>query len=220
MDNCIRFPHLLKAGIFDGLETDFKKDFLNQCTSQYFEKPTTIFEQGEASTGMVIIAHGHADVTYTGEDGRQIFLIRSKVDSILGETEAISEEPCAASCTTAANTTILFCARPLLFQSLQTAGFIRNLTKIFHRRLVGDNWLKHIGQFGSVEKRLRGYLYMLSENRGKIEETQSYLASVVGCSRQTINRELANLRAAGIVEQTGGEIVVIDRDALGAGLHE
>ena len=92
------------------------------------------------------------------------------------------------------------------------------MAKILHRRLAYNNWLKHVGQFGAVGQRLRGYLYLLSETSIKIDETQSYLANVVGCSRQTINRELARLREDGLIEQSGSEIIILDRAALGDGL--
>ncbi len=220
MENCIRFPHLLKAEILDGLDVGFKKGFLNACTAKTFSKPTLIYEQGVQASGMVIIAHGYADVTFVGEDGHQTFLARAKTGDTLGETETISEEPCAASCTTSANTTVLQCASRELFAALQNEGFIKNMTRIFHKRLVYDNWVKHIAQFGAVGQRLRGYLYLLSENIGTIRETQSYLANIVGCSRQTINRELAALREAGIIAQNGSEITILDRTALGEGLIE
>lgn len=217
MDNSTRFPHLLKTEILDGLDSGFKKSFLNSCTTKVHKLPTVIFEQGEPSTGMIIVAHGYVDITYTGEDGHQLFLKRAKTGAILGESEAISDEPCAATCKTSDNTTLLHCAIPVLIEALQTVGFIKNLTRIFHKRLVYDNWVKHIAQFGAVEQRLRGYLYVLSENAVKLNETQSYLANVVGCSRQTVNRELAKLRHAGIIEQNGSEIVVLNRKALGEG---
>lgn len=214
MDNSTRFPHLLKAEILDGLDAGFKKGFLNACAAKVYKDPTLVLEQGEPSTGMFIVAHGYVDVTYIGEDGQQLFLARAKTGTVLGDSEAISDEPCAASCTTSANATVLHCAIPVLIESLQSIGFIKNMTRIFHKRLVYDNWVKHIAQYGAVEERLRGYLYVLSENVVKLNETQSYLASVVGCSRQTINRELAKLRQAGIIEQNGSEIVVVNREAL------
>ena len=167
---------------------------------------------------MVIVAHGHADVNFVGEDGHQMFLVRAKVGATLGESETVSEEPCAASCVTSADATLLHCAKANLITALQNPGFIRNVTKIFHRRLVYDNWVKHIAQFGAVGQRLRGYLFILSENSGTVKETQSYLANMVGCSRQTINRELAELREAGMIAQTGSEISVLNREALGEGL--
>lgn len=218
MDNSVRFPHLLKSVILDGLDRGFKKEFLDACSVKVCKTPTVIFEQGEPSDGMMIVAHGYVDITYVGEDGHQTFLNRAKVGVNLGESEAISDEPCAATCTTAKNTTLLVCAKPQLFAALQKVDFVKNLSKMFHTRLVYDNWLKHISQIGAVGMRLRGYLYMLSESSSRITETQSYLASVVGCSRQTINRELANLREQGLIEQSGSDIVIVDRDALGEGV--
>lgn len=220
MENCVRFPHLLKSEILEGLDAGFKKDFLNKCAVKTFQVATLILDQGEPSDGMLLIAHGYVDITYVGEDGQQLFLTRSRVGATLGETEAISDEPCAATCTAAKNTTILFCAKPLLIQSLQSFGFIKNMTKVFNKRLVNDNSFKHIAQFGAVGQRLRGYLYMLSENASRIVETQSYLANVVGCSRQTINRELAKLRDDGLIEQKGSEIIILDRAAIGEGLMD
>lgn len=218
MENSVRFPHLLKADIFEGLDADFKKEFLNACVAKIYPTPTTVFEQGERADGMVIIAHGYADVTFIGEDGHQMFLARAKIGSTLGESESVSEEPCAASCLTSANATLLHFAAANLIAALQNPGFIKNVTKIFHRRLVYDNWVKHIAQYGAVEQRLRGYLFILSEGARTIKETQSYLANMVGCSRQTINRELAGMRASGMIAQSGSEITVLDRDALGQGL--
>lgn len=220
MENSIRFPHLLKSETLAGLDVAFKKEFLNACSARVYKKPTVVFEQGAPVEDMIMVAHGYVDVSYIGEDGHQLFLLRAKAGTTLGESEAISEEPCAATCATSGNATILHCPAPALFAALQNPGFIKNMTRIFHKRLVYDNWVKHISQFGGVGQRLRGYLYVLSESAGSISETQSYLANVVGCSRQTINRELARLREAGLISQAGSEITVLDRAALGKGLIE
>jgi len=218
LENCVRFPHLLNADILVGLDVDFKKNFLNSCVAKLYPTPTVIFEQGEPAAGMVIVAHGYADVTFVGEDGHQTFLTRSKVGNTLGESETVAEEPCAASCVTSANATLLHCSPVSLFAALQNPAFIKNIAKTFHRRLVYDNWVKHIAQFGDVGQRLRGYLYVLSEHSNTIKETQSYLANMVGCSRQTINRELAGMREAGLITQSGSVITILNREVLGEGL--
>jgi CRP-like cAMP-binding protein len=112
----------------------------------------------------------------------------------------------------------LHCAPPVLSEALLNPGFIKNITRIFHKRMSYDNWVKHIGRFATVGERLRGYLCLLSERSGTVRETQTYLANIVGCSRQTINRELSNLREAGLIEQSGSVIKVLDRAAVGDGL--
>lgn len=214
MKNCVRFPHLLKSEIFDDLDVEFASDFMDACSVKIYDAETVVLEQGESADSIILVAHGHVDVTYVGEDGRQLFLLRVRPGLTLGETETITGGPCAATCTTSDSATLLFYSRAKLEKALKTYGFVKNITKIFHKRLLKDNWLKHIGQFGAVEKRLRSHLYILSETSRKIRETQSDLATVVGCSRQTINRELSKLRTAGIIEQNGSEITVLDRIAL------
>ncbi len=214
MKNCVRFPHLLKSDIFDDLDIEFASAFLDACNVKIFAEETVVLEQGEPADSLILVAHGHVDVTYVGEDGRQLFLLRVRPGLTLGETETISGGPCAATCTTSDSATLLYYSGAKLEKALQNYGFIKNITRIFHKRLLKDNWLKHIAQYGAVEKRLRSHLYILSETSPKIRETQSDLATVVGCSRQTINRELSKLRAAGIIEQNGSEITVRNRIAL------
>jgi len=218
LENCVRFPHLLKSEILDGLDTDFKKNFLNAGVAKVYHKPTTIFDQGEPVSGMAIVAHGYVDISLVGEDGQKTFLARANVGESLGESETIIGESCAANCKTSSNTTLLHCAVADVNAALKNPGFIKNITRIFHNRMMFDNWVKHITMFGSVSCRLRNYLYVLSESTGTVRETQSYLANMVGCSRQTINRELGMLREAGLIAQSGSEIRVLDRAALGEGL--
>lgn len=152
---------------------------------------------------------------YAGVDGQEVFVTRIKKGETLGEMEMISGEICAASCKSSANAILLLCAPDQVMAALQHHQFIKNMTRIFYRRLVGDNQRKYLTQFGSVGERLRSYLYVLSESTGKVSETQSYLANVVGCSRQTVNRELAQMRAEGLIAQSGSDIVILDRASLG-----
>ncbi len=220
LENSVRFPHLLNTEILKGFDVDFKKDFLNTCTVRTYPEPTILYEQGEPAHSFVILAHGFIDVFYAGEDGLEVFVTRIKKGETLGEMETISGELCAASCKTSKNTIVLVCMHDQIMAALQEHQFIKNLTRIFYNRLLGDNKRKYLTQFGTVGDRLRGYLFVLSENTGRVSETQSYLANVVGCSRQTINRELALMREEGLIAQGGGEIVVLDRTALGRWLDQ
>ena len=215
MDNSTRFPHLLKSEILDGFDVAFKKNFLNACAVRNYPDSTILYEQGETAHSFVLLAHGFIDVFYAGEDGQEVFVTRINKGETLGEMETISGEVCAASCKTSANATVLVCLPEQIMAALQEYQFIKNLTRIFYKRLLGDNKRKYLAQFGSVGERLRTYLFVLSAHAGKVSETQSYLANVVGCSRQTINRELAALREVGAIAQSGGDIVILDRAALG-----
>ncbi len=214
MKNSARYPHLLKAPILRNLPLDFQKKFLDHCTVQVCQKRTNILPQGGPSPGLFILAHGSVDVFYTGKLGDRVFLNQIKPGNTFGEIEAISESDCSATCEVKKGTIVLLCPKPLLFTYLSSVVFVQNLTSVFHDRLVMDNSLKLIDQVAPVHQRLCAYLHFLSKQTSRISETQSYLADVVRCSRQTVNKELGKLRKSGIILIENREITVLDRDRL------
>ena len=110
---------------------------------------------------------------------------------------------------------MLFCATPLVYTHLQSPVFVRNLAGIYYDRLIRDNMAKSVSQFYSVDQRLCIYLSQLtSEQRPQIRVSQSSLAAIIGCSRQTVNRKLGELRDNAVIQLGKGLITVLDRKAL------
>lgn len=211
-----RFPQMLKADILSGLPKDFRKDFIDRCTVLTYDRPTQILTQGEHSPGMFLIANGNIEILYLGEDGQQTFFARPGPGSIVGETEAITEQLCAATAEAMANTTLLFCPKQLLLEALGSTIFVKNLMKVFHGHLLQLNYFKLVDRNSPVDHRLCAYLLMFSERNSTIYDSQSYLAGVVGCSRQTINKELGVLRDKKLISVEKGTIEILDREILEA----
>lgn len=220
MDNSARFPHLMRSEILKGLPKDFRKDFLNQCSVMPFTTPTIFLHQGELAGGMYLIADGNVDVFYLGKEGQRAFLARAGVGGSIGEAEAIAEQICAATCEARADTTLLFCSRALLLEALKTPGFVKNLTRIFHGHLLHLNYFKLVDRLTPIDHRLCAYLLMFSERNNTIYDSQTYLAEVVGCSRQTINKELGLLRDKNLIAIKKGMIEILDRQKLETFLEE
>ena len=216
MKNCIRYPHLLKADLLADLQDDFKASFLDHCTVRIIDQPTTILAQGEIVPGMFMVAHGTIEITHTTEEGQTVIIHNGTQGEVVGEVEAIADKPCAATVTASASSTILFCPKLLLFDCLKNTVFLRNLMSIFYGRLVRDNKFKSVDQFYPVEKRLCAYLQQMFREKGEISKSQAYIANVVGCSRQTINRELGVLRDQNVIALEKGSIHILDRTALDA----
>ena len=214
MKNSIRFPHMFRAPIFADLPEDFSVQLVDECSVQIFDKPTQVLAQGDAIHGMYMIAHGSIEVTCVNPEGQSVLIHVMRQFEVFGEVEALAECPCAATCTAAANTTLLYCAKPMLYQSARSLVFLRNLMKMSYDRLVRGNTIKFVDQFYPVEQRLCAYLHRLSVDRVEISKTQGDLAGMLGCARQTLNRELGRLRDRAIIEIEKGKIRVTDRDAL------
>lgn len=216
MEVSARFPQMMKADILSGLSKQFRKEFLDRCTVINYETPTHILTQGERSPGMYIIVSGNVEIMYLGEDGQQTFFARAGAGSIVGETEAITDQLCAATAEAMANTTLLFCSKNLLIEALGSVEFVKNLMKVFHGHLLQLNYFKLVDRNSPVDHRLCAYLLMFSERNSTIYDSQSYLAGVVGCSRQTINKELGVLREKNFIAIEKGSIEILDRESLEA----
>jgi CRP-like cAMP-binding protein len=215
MKNSIAFPNILRSGILVDMPEDAKVRFLDECSVRQFIAPTEFLTQGGSSSGMFIIAHGRVEVSYCDNEGNVTLIHLAGPGECLGEVEALSEQPCAASCKSLPNTTVLFCPTPLLYEQIHSTVFVRNLMSVLHERLIRDNKFRSVNQFYSVDQRLGIYLCQFSSpTRPEVKISQSYLANVVGCSRQTINKKLADLRDDGLIALGKSTITILQREAL------
>jgi CRP-like cAMP-binding protein len=214
MKNSVRFPHLRNCGLLNDLPNEDKAAFLDKCAVRVFDKDTAFLTQSDFTAGMFLIATGSVEVGFLNKDGNKSIIYHAGPNETLGVIEAIAERPCAATCLAFANSAVLFCPTPLLFEQLRSPVFIRNVAAATHDMITRDNMFKSADQFYSVEQRICLYLQYLSTQKFKFMQSQSYLANAVGCSRQTVNRELGRLRELNIVDVSKGVISVLDHAAL------
>jgi CRP-like cAMP-binding protein len=214
MKNSVRFPHLRDGGLLVDLSDDKKADFLNSCTFRMCEKDTPLLSQSEYTTGIFLIATGSVEVSFLNKDGNKSIIYHAGPNDMLGTIEALSERPCAATCLAFANTSVLFCPTSVLIDQLKSPILIRNIAALTHDMITRDNMFKSADKFYTIEQKICLYLQYLSTQNFKFMQSQSYLANAIGCSRQTVNKELRRLSALNIVDVSKGVISVIDQTAL------
>ena len=214
MKNAVRFPHLHAAHILRDLPDEVKSEFLNDCDIRTYQKGDTIIVQGKPVAGMYLIAHGSVEVTSVNAQGQSVLIHLHRQSDVIGETESLADRSAAANCIAATQSVLLFCPRDDLINFMRNRIFMRNMFRDVHERLVRDNSTKFVDQFYSVEQRLCDYLFRLSVDKPEISKTQGDLAGLLGCARQTLNRELGRLRDKNILEIEKGRIRVLDREAL------
>ena len=204
----------MKAPVLRDLPDDIKVRIIDDCAVRAYDHATAVLSQGDTVHGMFMIAHGAVEITSINPEGQSVLIHLARQGEVFGDVEALSEMPAAANCTAAAKTTLLFCAKPHLYESMHSLVFMRNMMQVSYERLVRDNKIKFVDQFYPVEQRLCDYLHRLSADKPEISKTQADLAGLLGCARQTLNRELGRLRDREIIEMEKGKIRVIDRGAL------
>ncbi len=208
------FSHLLDAPLLKDLPGPLQSAFLRQSTLKRCDERCEILAQGGESPGIFMIVDGHVEISYSDEDGNVSVLHVAGSGEVVGEVEAIAEKPCAASCVAVPDTRLLLFPKSGLAPYLGEPSFTRSLVTILYHRLMRDNEVKSLGDYGSVDLRLRMYLWQMSGSVSTLNVSQDYLATVVGCTRETVNRRLRQLRDEGVIELERGLLRVVDRAAL------
>ncbi|WP_165571010.1 Crp/Fnr family transcriptional regulator [Paracoccus nototheniae] len=178
-------------------------------------RPREVLRQGEPADGVYLILKGRIEVSFIDVNGNRVLAHLAGPGEAMGEVEQFSGRTCAATCTTMANTTVLIVDAALLLRHLAPDLLLRNIADIFHDRLTRDNRLQSLAMFYGAEDRIRIHLLsMTSIEAPDVQLSQTELAGFAGCSRQTVNKTLAQLRDAGIVQMGRGAIRVLDRVRL------
>ena len=205
------------SDLLQGLSEQQKQTFLSDCVTRTHLQPKDILQQGLATDTFFIVEQGQVEVSYIDPNGNSLVVFIAGPGEVLGEVEALSGRPCAATCTALPGSRVLCCSSAVLLKHVPAQLLIVNLAGLLHDRLVRDNRQRSVDNFMTADQRIDHYLHQLTtEAEPKINVSQAYLATLAGCTRQTVNLRLNLLRQQGIVEFSRGEILVLDRDGLQA----
>lgn len=212
------YASLLGAPMLSGLTPVQKRALLAACTPRILRSPTHILRQGEPTNGSYFIVSGRVEVSYVDRSGNQVVVHTAIAGEMIGEVEALSGRPCAASCLSTPDTTVLFCPAKALHLHVPPQILISNLCTILHDRLMRENRNRTADHYYNAEQRVRLYLRQLtSDTDNAVRISQSQLGLVIGCSRQTVNKMLGELRDAGIIELGRNAVRILDRARLADG---
>ena len=172
--------------------------------------------RGNGPEGLYFVAHGLVQISQTSPDGEVTVIHHAGPGETMGEVEAIADRPCVADCMATVDATVLLYPTPVLFSAVGNKVFLRNIMRVNHTRLERDNASKHMVTFSTVEQRLCTCLLQLAGRDGEITRNQSYIADAVGCSRQSVNKELSRLKERGLLVTEKRVIRLIDMSGLRA----
>lgn len=207
--------HNLETGLLRGLTEPQRQAFLSDCLVREYQHPRDILLQGVVTECFQIVVRGQVEVSYLDPEGNSIVVHIAGPGEVLGEVEALSGRPCAATCKVLPGAGLLICTPAVLFRHVPAVQLVGNLAGLLHDRLVRDNRQRSVDNFMTAEQRIDYYIHNLtSPAQPRLCVSQAYLASLAGCTRQTVNLRLSRLRRDGAIEFGRGEIRVLLRERL------
>jgi CRP-like cAMP-binding protein len=188
------------------------------------QKGEILFHKGDQGSAFFIIIKGLIKIGVSNKIGDEVTLAHLRNGDFFGEMALLDEQPRSASATALEESLLYVLDRNDFFPFLvQNENAVRSILCALSMRLRRTDDLFTEISFLTVPARLAKRLLELAEPlQTSKEESAEYrvrisqreLASMLGVTRESINKELKILKDKGLVETSRNNIIIRDIDRL------
>ena len=215
---------VLSAPLFAGIERDAAQALYSSMTQVRLPRGRSAFGEGEPGDRLYVIGSGKVKLGRRSADGRENLLSILGPAEMFGELSLFDPGPRTASATAVSDAVLYELSHAELIDWLERYPAVaKHLLGALARRLRRTNEALADLVFSDVPGRVAKALLDLSTRFGEDTEdgvrvahdlTQEELAQLVGASRETVNKALADFAARRWVRRDGRAIILLDRDRL------
>ena len=212
------------ATLFAGLDEEATSALMKFMKPRSLRRGTVLFNEGDAGDELYIVSTGKLKVGRESADGRENLLSVIGPGEIIGELSLFDPGPRSTTATAVSQTELLSLKHEDLMSWLTErpqAGM--NLLKALAQRLRRTNITVGDLVFSDVPGRVAKALLDLAERFGKPASdgvlvahdlTQEELAQLVGASRETVNKALADFASRGFIRLEARAVVILDMERM------
>jgi CRP/FNR family cyclic AMP-dependent transcriptional regulator len=184
----------------------------------------TIFQKGDSGASMMAVVTGRVKICTYSSDGKELVLNIIDRGSLFGEIALLDGQPRSADAVAIEDTELMVLERsrlmPVLTSNPETAA--RMITVLCQRLRQTSEALEDALLRDAPSRVARGLL-RLARTFGKPETgglrldirlSQQQIGSLIGISRESINKYIVEWSRAGFLAVNAGFITIIDREAL------
>lgn len=211
---------VLAAPLFAGITPEAARALLAQMRPIELTRGQVLFEEGDEGDTLYVIERGKMKLGRRSADGRENLLQVLGPSEMFGELSLFDPGPRTATLTAVGSVRLQEVDHPRIVQWLQAYPSVaQHLLEALARRLRRTNDALADLVFSDVPGRVAKALVELSERFGEPTSdgirvghdlTQEELAQLVGASRETVNKALADFTARGWVRREGRAVVLLD----------
>ena len=215
---------LSEAPLFDALSEEDARALRSGVLVVKLDRGERLFAEGDAGDRLYIILSGKIKLTRAAPDGRENLLSVHGPGEMFGELSLFDPVPRTSSATAITTTELAGLAHDALRTWLATRPEVAmHLLQALAQRLRRINDVKADLVFTDVPGRVAKALLDLAERFGvqtpegvqvNHDLTQEDLAQLVGASRETVNKALADFAARGWIQLAAKSVLVTDTDRL------
>jgi CRP/FNR family cyclic AMP-dependent transcriptional regulator len=215
---------LARSGLFQGVEPESAQALAHRLEYLDIPKGHTIFSEGELGDSLYIITAGKVKLSRRSPDGRESMLAVLGPSDLLGELAVFDPGPRTASAVALTDVKVARMRKEALRPWITDRPEIsEQLLRVLARRLRRTRDQQADLIFTDVPGRVAKNLLHLAQRFAAREGntlrlthdlTQEEIAQLVGASRETVNKALADFTARGWIRLEGKTVVLLDPERL------
>lgn len=219
IDARMRRDALLASPFFHPMQPGEIDEILAFAVERRFPRGTAIYAKGDPGSSMMAVLAGRIRIATAAPDGKEVTLNTIGPGEIVGEIALLDGKPRSADATAIEDTTVLVVERadflPFL---LRHPVLVEATLAVLCGRLRSTSLaLEEIALF-DLPARLARLLTKLAADYGRpgpegmrieLKLSQSDLAALVATSRESVNKQLAQWRTAGLIGTDAGHITLL-----------
>jgi CRP/FNR family cyclic AMP-dependent transcriptional regulator len=215
---------VLSAPLFANMDSEQTRALQASMTRIEMGRGEVLFHEGEPGDRLYVIAAGKIKLGRRSSDGRENLLAVLGPGEMFGELSLFDPGPRTATASVVADARLLELGHQDLIDWLQSSPTVaKHLLEALARRLRRTNEALADLVFSDVPGRVAKALLQLARQFGQQEGghlrvthdlTQEELAQLVGASRETVNKALADFGHRGWLRLEGKSVVLLDTERL------
>jgi CRP/FNR family cyclic AMP-dependent transcriptional regulator len=220
-DKMIEARRLLgNCALFGGLTSDERAAIVSRARIRTLAAGDIVFTIGSPGKEMMAVISGTIRITVPSPDGKELLLAIIKPGEVFGELSVLDgkERSADAVADTAVTLAVLDRQDVLSFFERNPSSWLKLVTVLCERLRRTDQMFAEVALL-QLPLRLAKTMLRVTQTQAtaqssKIKLSQRQLASMVGGTRESVNRCLRKWQGSGIIRISEGDIVIMDRAAL------
>jgi len=219
-----RLDVLSRAPLFEALDEDEAKALRSRMTDVALGRGERLFAEGDDGDRLYVVLDGKIKLTRAAPDGRENLLSVIGPGEMFGELSLFDPRPRTASASAITDAHLAALAHDKLLVWLTGRPEVAlHLLRALAQRLRRANDVMADLVFTDVPGRVAKQLLDLAGRFGEEQSdglhvnhdlTQEELAQLVGASRETVNKALADFVTRGWIQLSARSVVLLDTERL------
>lgn len=212
-------------GYFCNLNDKSLETFDRIAFTTSYPANSVLFSEGEQPRGIYMLCQGRAKVSIASAEGKTLVTRMAEEGELLGLSSVMSAQPHRATVETTEPCAVKFVRTDDFMRFLQEHGeaLFQSSRQLSHECHAMTDQLRSVGLAHTAQQKLVGLVLSWanehgrrdgSEVRVKVAMTHAQIAELIGTSRETVTRTLADLKRRELITVKGSTLIIHDTDAL------